>query len=147
MKYLLIALYLFLEVPVFAGESDWALLPVPQNDASRWLPSTEEAKSAVDGVKEYVAQETAKQKDGPLQSQFAYILDHWNSYYCQIIGVVTQGEKVLVLNFFPRRTTYKGDVDWRKVEVWMLGGGAEYFRVHYDTAQRVFRKVEINAPE
>ena len=98
------------------------------------------------GVRAFVKQQAAKEQKTLFKRQFAYILEHWDSYSCQVIDDVFIGKKTIVLNFFPRVEREEPSFDWKKKEMSVKGGGAAYFRVRYEVETQAFAEVWINSP-
>jgi hypothetical protein len=121
------------------GENQTILKDQDQEYApgSRWTPTRSQTSRALEAIYEFL---NRKMEDGWKNRQREIIRKRISSYHVQFLGIVKQGRKIIHCNFFPEK-----DPDHDKTRyVFVLDGGASYWRIDYDPGKNLCFDFNVN---
>ena len=109
-----------------------------------WTPSAETTIRAIEGVS--AALDDLQARD----DRAAAVKARLGDYRCQVLGVVDEGRREVMLNFVDRADTLpdleEGDDpwDWRDTPIIVDDGGDAFWQAYYDPETGRFTAVNIN---
>ena len=104
----------------------------------RWTPTRAQTTRALEAVYKFLGREMA---EGWKNRQREIIRKRIPSYHVQFLGIVKEGRKVIHCNFFPEKEDFKN----RETRyVFVLDGGASFWRVNYDPEKNICFDFNVN---
>jgi hypothetical protein len=138
MKKAIIALVMLVGV----GIMDWAGSGIPeenqiilenqdqgQGPRSLWVPDKEQTARALEVIVAYLNKPLSPEWKN---RQRIIVRNRFSSYCVQFVGILVEGRKALHCNFFPAADDPPRN---RKTYVYVLDGGASYWRINVDTEE------------
>jgi hypothetical protein len=96
-----------------------------------WAPAPEQTQKALLSIQSFL--DHPNTTNGWKQAEIKKILSNVKKYRVQFIGVVRDGRKAILCNFFP--APYDGGDDfkyWKQEKVEVTDGGSWFWRIYYD---------------
>lgn len=105
---------------------------------SHWVPSKAQTSMALEAIYKFL---NKKMTPDWRNRQRKIIQDQLSSYHVQFVGIIIDGRKSIHCNFFPDEDSFKHDKD---SYVYVLDGGASYWRINYDIEKNICFDFEVN---
>ncbi|EFM08792.1 hypothetical protein PaecuDRAFT_4257 [Paenibacillus curdlanolyticus YK9] len=111
---------------------------------SEWTPSKENIEQFENGFRDYLVSQLkdAGELDETSNNEakrITYVLDHFNEYKRQYVGIIESGKKVVYCNLI------RGSAgDWKNELVVMFDGGPNYFSIHFNVQKERYFDLMIN---
>jgi len=105
---------------------------------SQWVPSKTQTCLALEAIYKFLNKELTPDWRN---RQRKIIQDQLSSYHVQFVGIIIDGRKSIHCNFFPNEDSFKYD---KNSYVFVLDGGASYWRINYDIEKNICFDFEVN---
>lgn len=105
---------------------------------SRWVPSKVQTSRALEAI--YFFLKKTMSPDWKNRNRII-IRNRFSSYHVQFVGIIVDGRKTLHCNFFPAEDDIRHDT---KTYVYVLDGGASYWRINFDTEEERCFDFDVN---
>ena len=102
----------------------------------------ERALEAKNGARLEVEKRLAQAPSDSGRKAFRSVLDHWDYYVCQVIGLRKDGRDVILLRFFPREMQQEQDLTTSETQI--SDGGPNYWTIEYDIEARTYSSLSVN---
>jgi len=135
MLHLGVLAFLLLAAPVctFAGiEADIPLTNRVVLKSGAWTPTPEQPQKALSSIRPFL--NLASKTNAQQRTEIQKILANMKNYRVQFIGVVRDGRKVMLCNFFPAPEAGGKDERpyWKRDQIMVDDGGFQYWQIYYD---------------
>jgi hypothetical protein len=142
MRFLLLAAVLSL-TGCRQGDRDYVLFTGSSyhHDAT-WLVPEKRAIKATHGARLEIEKALVAATTEYGKKQIRAILDRWDRYVCQVIGVKKGGKDVILLRFFPRGM--QSEYDFSDSQIQVKDGGASYWSIECDSEAAIYASPRIN---
>ncbi len=108
-----------------------------------WTPTAAQIQAAEKRLAGFIKREAIRDK--PRSSQISEVHRRLPEYRRQYVGVISEGQKLILLNAFPRSdSSDRYFTSWTRVLVEVSDGGASYWKVFYDPRRQKFDFLAIN---
>jgi hypothetical protein len=142
MRFLLLAAALSL-VGCRQGDRDYVVFTASSyHDDATWLVPKEAAIQAKNGARLEIEKALAAATNEYGKKQLRSILDRWDLYVCQVIGVKKGGKDAIILRFFPRGM--QDEYDFRDSQIQVKDGGASFWSIECDSEAAIYVSLRIN---
>jgi len=105
---------------------------------SGWVPSKTQTHRALETIVTFLNQTLSPEWKN---RQRRVIRKRFSSYHVQFVGIIVDGQKALHCNFFPADDGFKHDT---KSYVYVLDGGASYWRINVNTEEDTCFDFDVN---
>ena len=142
MRFLLLAAVLSL-LGCRQGDRDYVVFTASNyHDDATWLVPDENALQAKNGARLEIEKALAAATTEYGKKQLRSILDRWDLYVCQVIGVKKGSRDVVLLRFFPRGM--QEEYDFRDSQIQVSDGGASFWSIECDSKTAIYASLSIN---
>ncbi|MWC30948.1 hypothetical protein [Paenibacillus sp. MMS18-CY102] len=118
--------------PIMNNTEEYEGVILSDSDMSEWTPSEDDIAQFEKGFREYLVSQSKEAEGLEATSHsaenFTYILDHFNAYKRQYVGVIESGEKVVYCNLL---IDDNNNSDWKNDLVLVMDGGPRYFSIRF----------------
>lgn len=104
----------------------------------QWVPAKTQTSKALEAVYKFLDKKMAQEWR---EKQRLVIKGQISSYYVQFLGIKIEGRKVIHCNFFRDEDLFKRKKD---SYVFVLDGGASFWRINYDIEKDKCLDFEVN---
>ena len=126
---ILLSVVLFFELRAVAGfDTDVAQTNRTILSSGRWKPSVDDTQKALATIQVFL--ENTNLSNNRTKNEIKKIQEHAKEYRVQFVGIVRDGKRLVLCNFF--RADDVDEPDWRHNEVRVMDGGFWYWRIEYD---------------
>jgi hypothetical protein len=105
---------------------------------SRWIPTRAQTSGALEAIYAFLSK--AMSPDWKNRNRLI-IRNRFSTYHVQFVGIMVDGRRALHCNFFPADDDIQHDTD---SYVYVLDGGASYWRINYDTQEDQCFDFDVN---
>jgi hypothetical protein len=124
-------------------DRDFIIYEGPSFHAAHTHPvPPERALEAKNGARLEIEKRLAQAQSDSGRKAFRYVLDHWDYYVCQLIGLKKDGREIILLRFFPRGMQQEQDLTTSEVQV--SDGGPDYWTIEYDVESHAYASLSVN---
>jgi hypothetical protein len=111
-------------------------------DVRTHIVKPEQALQAKNGARLEIEKRLAHEESENGKKDLRQILDHWDYYVCQVIGMRREGREILLLRFFPRNT--QEEYDLTKSQIQIMDGGPSFWTIECDLEALTYSSLRIN---
>jgi hypothetical protein len=109
------------------------------NAESMLSATLKKAQTDPEPIAEYYKKEDSRER---LKFDIGQILENYQKYYRQYVGLTINGKKYIYLNSIPRES--KMSSEYKKRVIYVLDGGFWFWKVLYSVEDKKFQRIEIN---
>ena len=108
-----------------------------------WIPNQEQVDEALNSISAFLlAAEYNNSLDEYFKSEIEKIINNYEKYRVQFVGITDNEKKYIHCNFIPIH--YNFPIDWKDTLIVVEDGGFWYWHVFYDVESKKVRKIYIN---
>jgi hypothetical protein len=108
-----------------------------------WVPDKEQTDEALAVISTFLKEAKSNSSlDEYFKSEIEKIIDNYDKYRVQFVGIIEDEKKYIHCNFIPIKYNYP--INWKKQLIVVEDGGFWYWHVFYDLEFKKVRKIYIN---
>ncbi|MBN1798593.1 MAG: hypothetical protein JW822_08440 [Spirochaetales bacterium] len=108
-----------------------------------WIPTQEQVDEALNAISAFLmAAESNNSLDEYFKSEIEKIIDNYDKYRVQFVGIMENEKKYIHCNFI--LINYNFPINWKEQLIVVEDGGFWYWYVFYDIEFKKVRKIYIN---